>query len=396
MHYAQVKSSQVKSSQVKSSQAETIASLLGFTLVELLVVIAIIGILIALLLPAVQAAREAARRMQCSNKLKQLGLALHNYHSSQNSFPPAIGGPKVPNSGGAIVARRSILVPLFAYMEQGSLYADAYAPDATAPNLIDIPNGRGVIWGLDIPAFLCPSDAGSNKSETAPGDPGRTNYISCVGDWPEATLPGGVANRFNNPRGFVSMTQSAQGEPSIARRISAIIDGTSNTLALGETVIYADYEKSKPKAGVIVDTTAAVQGNQANIIANTKPAACLANVVGREYISTNNVVGWKGIRWCQGLPSRNAFSTLLPPNGPSCSSNTGDVVARTFNTVSSNHVGGAQVVLVDGSVHFASETVDTGRLTNATNPAKLVDSGRTEFGVWGALGSINGGDLGSL
>jgi prepilin-type processing-associated H-X9-DG protein len=334
--------------------------------------------------------------MQCSNKLKQLGLALHNYHASQNSFPPALGGPAVVNSGGALVARRSMLIPLFAYMEQGMMYADAYAPDATAPNLIDLATGRGLIWAKDIPAFLCPSDSGPGKSETDPGVAGSTNYAMCTGDWSEAGLPSNAANRFHNPRGFASATQLAQGTPGITRNMGSVYDGTSNTIALGEFIIYADYEGSRAKAGIIIDSTAAVTGNKANVIANTNPGACFANVVGGQYTGSGTVIGRKGQLWCQGLPMRTSFSTLLPPNGPSCSSGSDNNSARTISSAASNHTGGVNVVLVDGSVQFVSDSVDTGRLTDAANPARLRDSGPTEFGVWGAYGSIDGGEVAAL
>jgi prepilin-type N-terminal cleavage/methylation domain-containing protein len=204
----------------------------AFTLVELLVVIAIIGVLISLLLPAVQSAREAARRMQCANKLKQLGLALHNYHSVQDSFPPAMGGPAVINDSDALVARRSMLVPLLAYMEQGSMFDAAYAPDATAPNRINLATGEGLVWALDVPAFLCPSDADSEKTQSGDGVAGNTNYAICTGDWPDAGCPSNAANVFHNPRGFGSATQLAQGQPGITRSLASIRDGSIKTIAL--------------------------------------------------------------------------------------------------------------------------------------------------------------------
>ncbi|MDR3111424.1 MAG: DUF1559 domain-containing protein [Planctomycetaceae bacterium] len=369
----------------------------AFTLVELLVVIAIIGVLISLLLPAVQSAREAARRMQCANKLKQLGLALHNYHSVQDSFPPAMGGPAVKNDSNKLVARRSMLVPLLAYMEQASMFEAAYAPDATAPNKIDLSTGEGLVWAIDVPAFLCPSDADSEKTNSGVGVAGNTNYAICTGDWPDAGTPASAANTFHNPRGFGSATQLSEDQPGITHSLASIQDGSSNTVALAEFIIHSSSEGNRSKGGgVVVDNTACVTGTKTNVLTNTKPAACLSNVVNREFPATSTVNKWKGKIWCQGLPIRTSFSTLLPPNSPSCSPNTNTVTARVISSAASNHSGGAQAVFADGHVHFVSETVDTGNLTNATTPAKLRESGQSEFGVWGALGSINGGEAKSL
>jgi prepilin-type N-terminal cleavage/methylation domain-containing protein len=385
----------------------------AFTLVELLVVIAIIGMLIGLLLPAVQAAREAARRMQCSNNLKQFGLALHNYHDVNGNFPPAFSGPPVANSGGNMVSRRSTHVSLLAYIEQTQSHAEAFSNEATAPNNVDLDADppRGLVWTRSIPIFLCPSDSGTHKSSqpyasVSPHDKtANTNYLLSQGDWPDAGCPSDVNHRVLNPRGFGNVCQSEGGsEESIPRSMGEIHDGLSNTIAFAEGIISTDADKHRAKSGTVVDTVAIAPDSEGSpsltasrdaIVANTFPGLCLANISGGEYKSTDDEVlyAWKGHMWCQGMPRETAFATLLPPNAPSCASSSNWANMRIFNSASSYHTGGAQVLLGDGAVRIASDSIDTGSLLNG---AQLKVSGPSNFGVWGSLGSIDGGDHGSL
>ncbi|MDR3198007.1 MAG: DUF1559 domain-containing protein [Planctomycetaceae bacterium] len=373
----------------------------AFTLVELLVVIGIIGVLIALLLPAVQAARESARRAWCANNLKQIGLAAHNYHTAQNSFPPAIGGPTLINAKDEEVKPLSIFVPLLPYLEQQAIYDDVYKPGQVAPNdnSIDEDEDQGTIWALDVRNFLCPSDYGSKKSETGTNITGKTNYVVSIGDWADARLPPNISGtsvillRFINPRGFVSATQIALDEPSITRQINDITDGTSNTIAFGEVLIATEEEKKIPNIGTYRDSTIVGSGIRSNVLANTTPGNCYDKIVNGEYTTPyNKIKAQKGKKWAHGLPLLTSFSTLIPPNGPSCRTDEDQRESRVFNAAASRHRGGVNSVLADGSVKFISETIDTGKLRNG---AKLVKSGASEFGVWGALGSINGGDQGS-
>ncbi|TWU24391.1 putative major pilin subunit [Novipirellula galeiformis] len=201
----------------------------GFTLVELLVVIAIIGVLVGLLLPAVQAAREAARRMQCSNNLKQLGLGFHNYHDSMRSFPL-----------GSLTASGYLMgwAPrLFPYMEQGSRVEAMEAFSATpftqcAPYRHDTPPhfGSNEIWGT-VPTLACPSsplaDGNPDITSYQSGGHGALHYRACAGPIEDVTNPSDDVNyRWAN---------TGVMYPHSKTKFRDIIDGTSNTILLGES-----------------------------------------------------------------------------------------------------------------------------------------------------------------
>ncbi|NLY00584.1 MAG: DUF1559 domain-containing protein [Rhodopirellula sp.] len=325
----------------------------GFTLVELLVVIAIIGILIALLLPAVQAAREAARRSQCSNNLKQLGLALHNYHDTFKAFPYRIGGGSRSNATGAPVApyegRLSGFVPLLPFIEQSAM-SDQVGTD---PPYVW---GTGFApWVTQINMLLCPSDPPTKDITTM----GQNNYAFSTGD--QYTNLHWNSNRTKHPlRGIFG--------PDSAINMSEILDGTSNTIAMSEVV--------RPPAGNTFgrNTTSYT----------TSPINCMTTFSNGQY--TTALLDRDrslGTRWCDGRAGYTAFNTILPPNGPVCNGQT----TTGILTANSRHPGGVNAVLADGSVRFISETIDTGDLS-AAQPA----GGQSPYGIWGKLGSKAGNE----
>lgn len=216
----------------------------AFTLIELLVVIAIIGVLIALLLPAVQAAREAARRAQCTNNLKQIGLAFHNYHDSHNSLPP----------GRKSCCWGTWLIFSLPYLEQQALYnswntqGDMRNPDldwhlsyAGADNL--------TVTSTRVAGYLCPSDPNSGNS---PSPPIRTqNYVVNFGNTTEAqdevfsgvTFGGAPFTDIGCPNTFQGeTTQQADGGGKPTVNFAAFIDGLSNTILASENKISQDYD----------------------------------------------------------------------------------------------------------------------------------------------------------
>ncbi len=350
----------------------------GFTLVELLVVIAIIGILIALLLPAVQAAREAARRSQCTNNLKQLALAIHNYADTHKAFPPKKCGTAAnQNNGNA--GYGSGWMRLLPFFEQQALYDQWSSPQtfsgtafaAFGPVPWDALYGDIYqIYDAQVGALLCPSDGnGPNKAATAYG---RNNYVFSCGDSVDAANGTYGNNQGTNPRGMFS---NGGGRITFAN----VSDGTSNTVMLSEHLIAANARTVK-------------QGNAYNVAGIlASPGTCYAQIDPNDrtqYLATSAVTTWPGTRWCHGAMSHIGFNTVLPPNGPSCAELANDnTTGGMVLPPTSNHPGGVNAAMGDASVRFISETIDTGNMY-----ATPKTTGKSAYGVWGALGSKSGGE----
>ena len=340
----------------------------GFTLIELLVVIAIIAILVALLLPAVQQAREAARRSSCKNNLKQIGLALHNYHDTHRVFVHMMGGTSGGRPAGGTANdgnedRISGFVCLLPFFEQGPLYDQISGPLGIYPAFgpsRDI--GGYAPWKQKLSMILCPSNPtpatyrnfGWNVSQS---------YVFSMGDT--------INNWSVKTRGIFGFQS--------ATKMRDIIDGTSNTLMIAER-------------GIFSDNTRDIRGLAANSgvsTALTNPGTCFSAASGGLYNVGQSVRSDRhmGGLWQHGQPHFAGFCAVLPPNSPSCMANShGDSWALA--SASSYHTGGIQVLMADGSVRFVSENIDTGNVSAAP-----VTSGPSAYGVWGALGTKSGGEV---
>jgi prepilin-type N-terminal cleavage/methylation domain-containing protein/prepilin-type processing-associated H-X9-DG protein len=342
----------------------------GFTLIELLVVIAIIAVLIALLLPAVQAAREAARRAQCTNNLKQLGLAMHNYHSATGVFPP--GGINTSNLTGQVTggwgswSAHAMMLP---YMEQQAIYNSINFNIATDGNNNEA-NFRSTATGTIISGFQCPSSplfAGTdNWGRRAAGN----NYFVSVGSTLNQYAP-------NGPSGYLAGSAPPNGPfqvdgPSFSTR--DIIDGTSNTIAIGE------WRSGDNNANIIsVPQDIIVVGSlpngasQGSALLNLPFGGAgintwLQNCAGTATSTMGDTTGSLqrsnlGDRWDEGIFGHTVGNVVAPPNSnyPNCFFNYGggdnDGGYGTFG-LSSYHSGGANVAFADGSVRFLKTSIN--------------------------------------
>ena len=334
----------------------------AFTLVELLVVIAIIGILIALLLPAVQAAREAARRAQCTNNLKQLGLALQNYHDTYKTFVPRKQESHVGYSN-----RHSGFIGLLPFMEQGAMYDQIAAGDATYGPFGPTAWSGWAPWNVAPTMLLCPSATSTGTWTYA------VNYAFCVGD------------TITNNRDATTVRGMFPRQDGVKMR--DVTDGTSNTVAMSEHLITNFNLNSQSGQIEVAKGTATGFSGLA-----TNPQQCLASANGRYYSDPSIVKGKSGWRWTDGQIEKIGFTTVLPPNAPSCidGANTNGDGSNTIMSPTSNHPGGVNVLRVDGSVSFVSDTIDTGNLSLPS-----VSNGASPYGAWGALGSKAGGEANS-
>ncbi len=282
----------------------------GFTLIELLVVIAIIAILVALLLPAVQQAREAARRSSCKNNLKQIGLALHNYHDTHNVFPPGWLQPHNPDIDGEFGERWGFSVFLLPTLEQSALY-DALRVSAPAE---PIPLANDPRLASAPSVFLCPSDPGGDRNESYPDQQG--NF------YPKSNYPG-VHGRGEEVSIAISGGNGLFGKASRIR-MADITDGTSQTFAVGER-----------------DARSRGQGAFGELGDPFRHAAVWVRAMPRPgSITPTTQHGRSTTGICTDLPG----STRVL-NGSS---------SRAFGSA---HQGGAHFLFADGSLRFISENI---------------------------------------
>ncbi len=322
----------------------------GFTLVELLVVIAVIGILIALLLPAVQAARESSRRTHCLNNLKQLSLAALTFHDANNTFPM---GRQQPNT----YSQHSRLLP---YLEQGNLFAQMDFSKGTGSNDEKF---------ISVSTFICPSDSVDRMTDSSQsahqfdavlGAWGRNNYRANAGnDIGLTTNDGDIKASEQNNGIFVT---------NAVVRLAQIVDGTSNTALFSEK-IRGDGDDNSVE---VISDFFQVANNGTTKTAVSLFQKCSA-LTPATMVGSSAQTSFAGRDWINGNYMTTRYTHIMPPNTWSCSRGNSPNSNGGAVTACSRHVNGVGLALADGSSRFVNDSIN-------------VD-------VWKALGSRDSGEI---
>jgi prepilin-type N-terminal cleavage/methylation domain-containing protein/prepilin-type processing-associated H-X9-DG protein len=339
----------------------------GFTLIELLVVIAIIAVLIALLLPAVQSAREAARRTQCVNNLKQIGLALHNYHQTHNVFAMGCSSGMwdfVPDYN--VKQNLSVHALILPFLEQTQVYNAINFNWGSEDNntiLCYLINQTGE--NQVINTFVCPSDPNAAKPDHN-NTPNTNNYYASVGTtmtWgligrqaPYAVISGPTATAINMPSTGMFTWQASYG-------IQNCTDGTSNTIAFAEAAVGTQSEQVKQRLlglqGVPIPFSSMIYDASADPV-TTQSVIQLCNAA---YNSgdASKIDLQRGENWSHGSMAMAMFNTITPPNAYNdtwthCGLNASS--RAVISNADSFHPGGVNTLMSDGSVRFVKDSVN--------------------------------------
>ncbi|MCA9239430.1 MAG: DUF1559 domain-containing protein [Planctomycetales bacterium] len=310
----------------------------GFTLVELLVVIAIIGVLIALLLPAVQSAREAARRTECVNKLKQWALCMHMHHDTYGALPKGSTGPRsnTPAPPGSD-PRQTFVMHLWQFMEQSALAAISNPQGDLRDEPFTVQNTLNGIGSRDVPMYQCPSDPDGQDITADVYNRRRGNYMV---NWGQVTFGGAMfpPPAPGNDAPFRNLDQKTT-QPRDTK-FSQITDGTSNTLLMSE-YLRAQSSKDNDWRGDFMNNEGVHRFHTINT-PNSSAEDAIAS-------------GWFSPDYLPGTPVRDTTFN------------------RQENAARSRHVGGVNAAMCDGSVNFYSDNVT--------------------LAAWRALGTMNGGEV---
>lgn len=340
----------------------------AFTLIELLVVIAIIGVLVGLLLPAVQQAREAARRTDCTNKMKQLGLAVHNHESTLQRFPASHDQKEFVDMGAP--SDFSFLVRLLPFLEEQALSDAAVAYIKTAPGGVGVTNS---VFRTQLPLLLCPSEITRDPIAGY----GLTSYHCNVGD--EVVRMDRALNQW---RGVFRRGSINGSDTSL--KVAQITDGLSFTIMLGEAIV-GDNEPTGPGAVAFCSGTDWVSP------ASVTNQLASGNVLPGSANTTKQANALPGRNWASRTPT--FLNMLSGPNTDRCATPSTYSGRPGVTPASSYHQGGVTIVMCDASVRFVADNIDDGGNASFNVSGAHYNDQPSRRGVWGAMATPSGGEV---